>query len=209
MLASRGGGALTIYALKPRFQAVLRPLARLLHRSGVTANQVTIAACGGSVLLGVVLALNPDIAGLFLLVPVWLFLRMAMNALDGMLAREFHQASALGAYLNELADVISDTAIFVPFALLPGSSAWLLGAVVCFSIISEMAGALAASIGAGRRYDGPMGKSDRAFVFGLLGLLVGAGAPMTAAFNWIWAAVLALLILTIIQRVRRGVAAAR
>lgn len=209
MLASREGGALTIYALKPRFQAVLRPLARALYRRGVTANQVTIVACGGSVILGVLLALNAHTASLFLLLPVWLFLRMAMNALDGMLAREFHQASPLGAYLNELADVISDTAIFAPFALLPGSSPWLVGAVVCFAIISEMAGALAASIGAERRYDGPMGKSDRAFVFGLLGLLVGAGAPVGAAFNWIWAAVLALLAVTIIQRVRRGVAAAR
>ena len=28
-------------------------------------------------------------------------------------------------------------------------------------------------VGASRRYDGPMGKSDRAFVFGALGLWVG------------------------------------
>ena len=36
-----------------------------------------------------------------------LFLRMALNAIDGMLAREFNQKTNLGAYLNELTDVIS------------------------------------------------------------------------------------------------------
>jgi len=60
---------------------------------------------------------------LFLFVPVWFFVRMAFNAVDGMLAREFGQASKLGAYLNELGDVVADTALYAPFALLPGSNA--------------------------------------------------------------------------------------
>ena len=34
----------------------------------------------------------PERSALFLLVPVWFFVRMAFNALDGMLAREFGQA---------------------------------------------------------------------------------------------------------------------
>ena len=140
--------------------------------------------------------------------PLWLFLRMALNAIDGMLAREFGQKSALGAYLNELTDVVSDTALYLPFALLPGSNAWLVGAVAVLAILSEMAGALAPLVGAARRYDGPMGKSDRAFVFGALGLLVGLGVPLAAAWSWIWGAMAALVAVTIVNRVRRGVAAA-
>lgn len=202
-----GVPTLSIYALKPRFQALLRPLAVILQRGGVTANQVTVAACAVSVGLGVLLVLNSQVRGLFLLLPIWFALRMAMNAIDGMLAREFGQKSTLGAYLNELADVISDTALYAPFALLPGSSPWLVGAVVVLAIISELAGVLGATLGAGRRYDGPMGKSDRAFVFGAAGLLVGTGVPMAAAFNWVWSAVMALLALTLVNRVRRGVAA--
>jgi CDP-diacylglycerol--glycerol-3-phosphate 3-phosphatidyltransferase len=199
---------LSIYALKPRFQALLRPLAAALHRAGVTANQVTVSACVVSVALGAWLAVHPQSAGLFLLVPPWFALRMALNALDGMLAREFGQASPLGAYLNELGDVISDTALYIPFALLPGSSPWLAGAIVGLAIVSEMAGVLALVVGGARRYDGPMGKSDRAFVFGAVGLLVGTGTPMAAAFDWVWGAVIALLALTIVNRVREGVAAA-
>lgn len=198
---------MSIYALKPRFQALLRPLAGHLYRAGVTANQVTVAACAGSVALGVWLALEPGAS--FLLVPLWLAIRMALNAVDGMLAREFGQASPLGAYLNELGDVISDCALYAPFALLPGSDPWLVGAIVVLAIISEMAGVLAVSAGGGRRYDGPMGKSDRAFVFGALGLLVGLGIPLGQAFTWLWSAVIVLLLLTIFNRVKRGASAAR
>jgi CDP-diacylglycerol--glycerol-3-phosphate 3-phosphatidyltransferase len=197
---------MTIYGLKPRFQALLRPLTASLFRVGITANQVTLAACVASIALGALLTVTPGRPALFLIVPFWLFLRMALNAMDGMLAREFGQASALGAYLNELADVVSDAALYVPFAFLPGSNPWLVSAVILLAAISEMAGILGVTVGAGRRYEGPMGKSDRAFVFGLVGLLVGLGVPLGGALDWIWAGVAALLAVTIVNRVLRGLA---
>ena len=200
---------LSIYSLKPRFQVLLRPLAAALFRAGVTANQVTVAACVVSIALGAMLSMMPERMTLFLLVPLWLFLRMAFNAIDGMLAREFGQASTLGAYLNELTDVVSDAALYLPFAFVPGSSASLVGAIIALSIVSEYAGVLGATVGASRRYDGPMGKSDRAFVFGLLGLLVGAGMTIEPALVWIWAAMIVLLAVTIANRVRAGLAEAR
>ena len=46
MLRLRSAQALTIYALKPRFQAGLRPLTARLAALGITANQVTLAAIG-------------------------------------------------------------------------------------------------------------------------------------------------------------------
>ena len=82
----------------------------------VTANQVTLIACLLSILLGVVLSLFPTFSSLFFLIPIWLFLRMALNAIDGMLAREFNQKSRLGGYLNEITDVVSDAALYLPFA---------------------------------------------------------------------------------------------
>ena len=200
---------MSIYELKPRFQAWLRPLAAALFRLGVTANQVTVTACLVSVALGATLALMPQRTALFLLVPLWLFLRMAFNAIDGMLAREFGQASRLGAYLNELTDVVSDAALYLPFAFLPGSSFPLVGAIIALSIVSEYAGVLGATVGASRRYDGPMGKSDRAFVFGFTGLLVGFGLDLSGALVWLWAVVIALLALTVANRVRSGLAEAR
>ena len=50
---------MSIYALKPKFQNLLRPLVRQLAAISVTANQVTLIACLLSILLGVVLALFP------------------------------------------------------------------------------------------------------------------------------------------------------
>lgn len=195
---------MSLYRLKPWFQALLRPAARLLFRSGVTANQVTVMTCVASVALGALLCVRSDEQRLFLLVPLWLILRMAFNAIDGMLAREFGQATPLGAYLNELTDVVSDAALYLPFALLPGSSWYAVAGIVMLSIVSELAGVLGAAQGASRRYDGPMGKSDRAFVFGLVGLLAGADLPLAGALPWIWVAVLLLIGITIVNRVRGG-----
>ena len=195
---------MSLYDTKPGFQALLRPIAARLFRAGVRANQVTIGACVISIVLGIWLATAASRPIVFLLVPAWLFVRMGLNAIDGMLAREFGQASSLGAYLNELTDVISDSVLYLPFALLPGSSLWLVLPVILLSILSEMAGVLGVMVGASRRYDGPMGKCDRALVFGLLGVLVGFGAPVGEAFAAIWG-VLALLIgATIVNRVRKG-----
>ena len=191
---------MTLYTLKPRFQALLRPLVGLLYRAGVTANQVTLTACAGSLALGIFLLAQDAEPQWFLLVPLWLLVRMALNAIDGMLAREFRQASALGAYLNELGDVLSDAALYAPFAFLPGSNALLVAAVIVLSVVSEMAGVL----GADRRYDGPMGKSDRAFAFGAIALLAGLDVPLASALDWIWAALAVLLLFTIVNRVRKG-----
>jgi CDP-diacylglycerol---glycerol-3-phosphate 3-phosphatidyltransferase len=195
---------MTVYDLKPRFQALLRPLARALHDMGVTANQVTLAACLVSVVLGVVLCLWAEHSTLFLLLPPWLFVRMALNAIDGMLAREFGQKSNLGAFLNELTDVVSDAALYLPFAFAL-QFGWLeVVGVIFLATLAEMAGVVAMMIGASRRYDGPMGKSDRAFVLGALGLVIGFGGPLQSGQHLIFPSIVLLLCLTISNRVRRA-----
>ena len=196
---------MTLYDLKPRFQAVLRPAVAALAGAGITANQVTLAALAGSLLVGALLGLFADLPAVFLLLPAGLFLRMALNAIDGMLARDFNQKSVLGAYLNELSDVVSDAALYAPFALVsPFTPTWVM-TVVGLSALTEFAGALGPMVGASRRYDGPLGKSDRAFIFGALGLWVGIGGSLPDWLAWLMPAVVVLLALTVINRVRRGV----
>lgn len=199
---------LSIYQLKPRFQNLLRPLVRRLFDAGVTANQVTLSAAVVSVLIGLLLALFPERLWLFALIPLWMILRMALNAVDGMLAREFGQQSTLGAYLNELCDVIADAALFLPFALLPGVSPTLVVVLVLFALISEYAGVMGPMVGASRRYDGPMGKSDRAFCFGVLGAGVASALLPLSWIDPILAVITALLLYTLFNRVRQGLAQA-
>jgi CDP-diacylglycerol--glycerol-3-phosphate 3-phosphatidyltransferase len=196
----------SIYLLKPAFQKRLRPLVGALARAHVTANQVTLLAGILSVALGVLLAAHAESRRLLLL-PVFLFLRMALNAIDGMLAREFGQRSDLGAYLNELADVVSDTFLYLPFAYLGAFEPLWIGAVIVLSVISEMAGVLGVTIGATRRYDGPMGKSDRAFVFGAMALWIGLDGKVADPGAWAFPRLMALLLAaTIVNRVRHGLA---
>lgn len=194
----------SIYALKPRFQNLLRPLVRWLAHKGVTANQVTLAAAGVSLLVAVFVAGRAPLLWPFALIPLWMLLRMALNAIDGMLAREFGQQSRLGAYLNELCDVIADSALYLPFALLPGVSTLLVIIIVLLAAVVEYAGVLGLMVGASRRYDGPMGKSDRAAAFGLLGILVAWGGLAPYWLNLLLGLVLLLLIYTLYNRVRRG-----
>jgi len=195
---------LTIYDLKPAFQNLLRPTCRALANAGVSANQVTIAALVLSFLAGLLFALNPTERWAALLIPIWLFIRMALNAIDGMLAREHNMQSPLGGFLNELSDVAADAVLYLPFALVPGISAGLVIAVVILSILTEMAGVVAVQVGASRRYDGPMGKSDRAFVFGLLGLLLALGIDLSWWADGALALVAILAALTILKRIRNG-----
>jgi CDP-diacylglycerol--glycerol-3-phosphate 3-phosphatidyltransferase len=53
-----------------------------------------------------------------------------------------------------------------------------------------------------------MGKSDRALVFGALGLYVGLGAALPDLAWWLMPALVMLIGCNIATRVRRGVAAA-
>ena len=201
---------MSVYELKPRFQALLRPAVRWLAARGVTANQLTIGAALGSLALGAVLAVDgADAPWLFLLLPPWLLARMALNAMDGMLAREHGQRSALGAVLNELSDPVADTALVAPFAWIAPFSPVLVAAVAVLGVLTELAGVVAVTIGASRRYDGPMGKSDRALVLAILGAAVATFRPLPSPVGWTMPALVVLLLLTVLRRVRNGLAEAR
>ena len=196
----------SIYDLKPRFQALLRPITRKLARSGVTANQVTVAALLMSGVVGACITLFPQSRWPLLVVPPFLFARMALNAIDGMLAREHDMKSDLGMILNEVGDVLADAALYLPFALVPGVQPHLVVVIVVLSIITEMTGVVALQACGERRYDGPLGKSDRAFLFGVLGLLLGCGVATGVWTDMLLGVAVLLLSVTIVNRARRALA---
>ncbi|TYA46423.1 CDP-alcohol phosphatidyltransferase family protein [Aggregatibacter actinomycetemcomitans] len=199
---------MSIYDLKPKFQNLLRPFTVKLAQHGVTANQVTLATCAVSVILGLILTALSAYHWLFILIPLWLFVRMALNAIDGMLAREFNQKSRLGGYLNEITDVVSDAALYLPFALIFPFDAFQIGLIIWLSALTEFCGVLGQVQGKTRRYDGPLGKSDRAFFFGILGLFYALIPTLPAWLYWAAWVVVILLIMTCIKRVKSGLAEA-
>src|SRR5690606_27702708 len=185
-----------LYQLKSQFQDQLRPISDTLAGQGVTANQVTVSAVLLSVGTAYVIA-KPAAKNqaLWLLMPSSLCVRMALNAIDGMMAREHGQASKLGAVLNELGDIVADTALLAsllphidnqetPVGLiniaenLSHSQRHIVG-LIGFSIGTELLG-IASNTALGTRANhGPLGKSDRAFLLGVLGILVGVKVPLS------------------------------
>jgi CDP-diacylglycerol--glycerol-3-phosphate 3-phosphatidyltransferase len=194
----------SIYQLKPAFQNLLRPISSKLVGSGVRPNHVTTAAIVLSSAAGGLILWFPAERWPLLLLPVTLLVRMALNAIDGMMAREHGLTSGLGAILNEVGDVVSDAALYLPLATVPGMEPMLVVPTVLLAVISEMTGLVGIQIGGSRRYDGPMGKSDRAFIFGLAGLLLGLGLPPGWWFDAGLTVVLVLLVVTVINRARNG-----
>jgi CDP-diacylglycerol--glycerol-3-phosphate 3-phosphatidyltransferase len=192
---------ISVYNIKPKFQHLIKPVMEFLYRKKFTPNHVTLLALFGSILTGVYVYLNEGWVYL-VVVPVYLFIRMALNAIDGMMARAYNQQSPLGEVLNELGDVLADLAIFYPLLLKFGMDKHphVLVFFIALMIINEFVGILSKAMGGTRRYDGPMGKSDRALFFGLLCLVVLC-FPMVfpGIYYLIILVILAMLVSTVLR----------
>jgi CDP-diacylglycerol--glycerol-3-phosphate 3-phosphatidyltransferase len=197
---------MTTYALKPRFQELLGPVVAALAALGVRPNTVTIIATVGSIASGAALAVAPTSRALLLWLAIALGLRMVLNAIDGMLAIRHHMASPLGMVLNELGDLVSDAALYLPLACVPGVSAPpVIVAVVLFSVV-EASSLCVRALGKERPCHGPMGKSDRALVVAALAAALALGVAAGPWVAGVFVAASALAVVTIVRRVRAGLA---
>jgi phosphatidylglycerophosphate synthase len=199
----------SVYELKPRFQALLRPVMRALAAHGATPNAVTTAALLGSIAAGAVLLVARDHPARWALLPAWLLVRMALNALDGMMARELGRATPLGAVLNELGDVLSDLALYVPLAAVGSGAAVPALVFAGAAALTEFCGVLGQALGGARRYDGPMGKSDRAAAVGAFALTVALWPRAAAGAPWVLAALALLCAVTCRNRIAATLAELR
>jgi CDP-diacylglycerol---glycerol-3-phosphate 3-phosphatidyltransferase len=175
---------ISIYALKPKFQKQLQPIASGFIRIGVSANTTTICTALACIAYGALLA-SYQSSKMWLALPVVFFLRMVLNALDGMIAIQTNQQSRLGAVLNELGDAASDFALYAPLLfvrdLLPAAAL-----MIFISALTEVAGLSAALVGQPRNFAGPMGKSDRALGCSLIALGVGLQQPILYPKILLW-----------------------
>jgi len=193
----------SLYGLKPRFQSLLRPQVARLAARGVSPNSVTLTCFGLCAGYGALLAVTGSPLA-FAFLPVVLLLRMAGNAIDGMLAREHGRASLLGARLNELTDVASDICLYLPFVRLVQPAGLVVTAVLA-GMLAELAGVLAGAHGGVRDYRGPFGKSDRAAFFGLMALLLPALEPAGSVVTALFVLAAAGGLLTTWNRLTQGV----
>jgi len=192
---------ISVYQIKPKFQQLLKPLLDAMYRAGFTANGITWMAIILSVGTGIFCWCYPGKTAL-LIMPLALLIRMALNALDGMMARLYNMQSTAGEVLNELGDVVSDVFIFAPTGVLFGVNPILLIAFLLLSMVNEYAGILGKAVSGERRYEGPMGKSDRALVVGVFSLIACFTDALLPYSNYLFGAVLFLLCLSTGVRIR-------
>jgi len=192
---------ISTYTIKPKFQQLLKPLLEWLFKIGITANTITWCAILLSAATGLAIWLHPF--GLMLLIlPIALLIRMALNALDGMMARTYQMQSKKGEILNELGDVISDFLMFFPLLKLFSVQLYILIVFLFMSLINEYAGILGKAVAGNRRYEGPMGKSDRAFVIGVLSLIYYFTNSLANYIDYSFLLLILLLIISTYSRIK-------
>lgn len=194
----------SVYDLKPRFQNLLRPTMRGLASLGLTPNAITLIAIIGSIAVGAIVSRAATDPARLLLLPAWLFLRMALNAIDGMMARELKMSTNIGAVLNELGDAVSDLGLYLPLAFVYEPARWPAVAFSIGAVLTEFSGVLGRALGASRHYEGPMGKSDRAFVIGALGLATFFLPTLLRFWPWVFGAGALLAAITCLNRVKKA-----
>jgi CDP-diacylglycerol--glycerol-3-phosphate 3-phosphatidyltransferase len=163
-----------LYAAKPWFVRRLRGIEDILVTRNVSADALTIAAVVISLVSGVLLGLGGllEQPALWLFVPLLGLARLALNALDGSIARRTASARPFGQVLNEMGDRLSDVALLAPLALfVPPVLA--LGALV-MTLMASAAGLLGVGTIGARLSNGPMGKADRVAVISIASLLAVA-----------------------------------
>ncbi|KTT79275.1 CDP-alcohol phosphatidyltransferase family protein [Staphylococcus sciuri] len=195
---------MSIYEIKPEFQQLLMPIVDWMRKIGMTPNQVTILALLLSIVTGIILSIFHDNKWIFILMPIVMFVRMALNAIDGVMAKKYQMKSHLGLLLNELGDVISDLFLFIPFVFIAEDYGIGIMLFISLSIISEMAGVTVQVIGSSRRYDGPMGKSDRAFIVGFISFLIFVHLNIIPYLHFVFYICSILMLINIYNRIING-----
>lgn len=142
-----------------------------------------------------------------LLVPVFLILRMMMNALDGMLAREYDKGTVAGEIANEALDIVGDTVCYGVLYFVPGGPRLSLVMLLLLSWAAEFFGVLGKGMPGGtRRHETFLGgKPDRAFWMGLWAVLSYFFPNVQPYVHFYLYAVCLLVFFTCVVRIRKTI----
>jgi CDP-diacylglycerol--glycerol-3-phosphate 3-phosphatidyltransferase len=190
---------MAIYAFKPAFRRALAPIGRLLVRTGISADAITIAGLIFAALGGLGVWVGRHGGPGLLLVPAGALLRTAANALDGWIAQETKSSRPLGEVLNETADRVADVAMFLPIALVPGVPDLLVAGAVAAMLVVSFLGVVIKAAGGPRVYAGVMGKPDRMLVLGIAAIAGLVTEPRVAFTVALWVVFFGAA-LTLVQR---------
>jgi len=155
------------YQLKSRrpiadaFRRTARPavalcLALNIHPDVISYSSILASAAGGLCFFK-----SAQYPWLLILGPLFCYLRLFLNMLDGMVALAAGKASARGEIINDLPDRISDILIFTAVAQSNLCAPALGYLAAIFAILTAYVGLLGQAAGAGRQFAGIMSKPWR------------------------------------------------
>jgi CDP-diacylglycerol---glycerol-3-phosphate 3-phosphatidyltransferase len=196
---------ISVYKLKPKFQQLLNPILMLFRRIGISPNHITVFSVLFSVLIGYILLLAQENSLFYLFVALGLLFRMMLNALDGMMAKKYNLQSKTGEILNEVGDILSDIAIYFPFIYFEGITLEYVIGFLLLSVINEFCGLLAKIISGERRYDGPMGKSDRALLVGLICIALFFSDSILRYIDYLFIIAMIMMFISSLLRITKSI----
>ncbi len=177
-----------IYSIKPYFQKVLNPISNYFIKIKLHPTIINLLALVISIAMGFVFFIAKYNTLFFILIPIFAFFRIALNALDGMVARGLNVSSKKGEVYNEFLDRLSDAIIFTCLSYsfvntitidikfftsnINSSICLILGFITIIAILlNSYLGILGKSAGTERIYTGLIGKADRMFYLGLTSII--------------------------------------
>lgn len=165
-----------IYAVKPKFQKVLRPIENLLVRGRVHPTWINLFGLLMSAVTAAAIIYSQHDKWLLLIIPFAANARTACNALDGLVARRLGVADSFGEVLNETIDRVSDSTIFIALYFLDATNDRLALFTLVVILVNSYLSIVSKAAGGPRQYGGIMGKADRMIylsVFAVLMLITG------------------------------------
>ncbi len=189
-----------IYSIKPKFQIFLDPVKKIFVRWKVHPTYINLLALIISITGGLALYFSFAFPLLLIYIPFMAFVRTALNALDGLVARDLKVINKkFGEVLNEIIDRLSDLAIFLGIAFASYVNVYLAFTSIILILLNSYLAILSKAAGGKRRYEGIMGKADRMFWLSVAVILIYITKDFEI-INYFLVFLIITLIITFFQR---------
>ncbi len=189
---------MTLDAYRGRVRRILNPLALMLYRHGVSANQLSLLSVISAIVAGVAFCVH-----MLPLAIVAIACNALFDALDGCLARSSNSESKQGDLIDHVLDRYSDIFIFGGITM-GGYVAWQIGLIAIVGVLmTSYLGTQAQALGVGRNYRGLLGRADRlvlVFFIALLSLAVPVTIIWFPLLGWMMVFVAIVSNITALQR---------
>jgi len=152
---------MSLDSLRPYAEKILKPLANLLSRAGVTPDATSVLSLIFAAGAGVLYTISCGDRTLALAAGVLVLLNGIADAMDGEIARIAGTAGIRGDFLDHVIDRYAD--VFIICGIFFGEYIdWRIGvAAIVGTLLTSYLGTQAQAVGLGRHYGGILGRADR------------------------------------------------